>query len=91
MREDTDLIELLLSLSVVANDVCPYESKCGVIDNPIADSAREFVRQHRKIFLQEASRFEVHPIALAGVFIAEHSMNVRLDDQIQNLFSKVDV
>jgi len=31
----------------------------------------------------------INLIALAGVFIAEHSMNVGLDDEIQDLFSKV--
>jgi hypothetical protein len=85
------IFTLLLHGNLLLADDCPYKSKCSLIDNPITDPARQFVIDNRELLLQEASLREVHPIALAGVFVAEHSMNVRLDDDIQDLFSSVTI
>ena len=85
------MIYIFLWLSLAFARDCPYKSKCGLIDKPIAQEARGFVVEHREKLLLEARTRGVHPVALAGVFVAEHSMNVRLDDEIQDLFSSVTI
>ena len=85
------MMYLNLWLPLAFADDCPYKSKCSLIEKPIAQQAREFVIEHREKLLQEAVLREVHPTALAGVFVAEHSMNISLDDEIQDLFSSVTI
>jgi len=60
-------------------------------ENLHRSSIEFFLWKNREQIHEMGEKYDIPATALAGVFLAEHSLHVHFDDHLQNLFSRVHV